>query len=86
MTRFIIILGLLIFSQKSLNAQVNLHLETIELEDTSDSNIYIYGSFNNWIPGDSLYLLTEDELNPGKYNIRLPESIILPIEFKFNRG
>ena len=53
MMRFIISLGLLLFSQGYLNAQVNINLETIELEEQSDSVVYIYGSFNNWTPGDS---------------------------------
>ena len=81
--RYLVITILLLLSQKYLIAQVTIEVDVVELEDPSDASLYLYGSFNNWTPGDSTYLLKKEN---NKYSIQLPVSIILPIEFKFNRG
>lgn len=68
-----------------INAQVELSIRTIELADTTDTQIYIAGSFNDWNYQDTSYTLVFDE-ELGIYKISLPPSIILPIELKFHRG
>ena len=66
-------------------SQVEITVRTLELADTTDSRIYINGSFNDWTVKDTLYELTYNK-DLNLYTISLPPSLILPIEFKFNRG
>lgn len=67
-------------------SQVDISIQTLELADTTDAQIYIYGSFNNWTPKDTAFALSQDPTDPKIHRISIPSSLILPIEFKFNRG
>jgi AraC-like DNA-binding protein len=67
-------------------SQVEITIRTLDLADSTDTQVYLYGSFNNWLPRDTNYLLKADNQYPTIHKITLPSSLILPIEFKFNRG
>ena len=48
----------------TVKSQVDISIQTLELADTTDAQIYIYGSFNNWTPKDTAFALSQDPIDP----------------------
>ena len=73
---------LFIFCSSVASAQVTINITSVPANTPANASIYIAGSFNNWDPGNTNYILTN---NGGTYSITLPAGAGT-IQFKFTLG
>ena len=63
--------------------EIIIRLKSIPDNTPAEEDIYLAGNFNNWNPGHSSWMLTQD--NDGHYFISIPRDRNM-LEFKFARG
>jgi AraC-like DNA-binding protein len=78
-----ILLGLLFLSGYCSHAQVTFVIETLPGATHSSDTLFLCGSFNNWDPRDTRYIVRK-QLN-GQLSVTLPRGSG-KIEYKFTRG
>ncbi len=78
---YIIIICLLVVSSCK---RVTLSLDKVPKNTPKGAQIFVAGSFNNWNPGDSKYLMTYDE-ETKQYSVDLPIGFG-NVYYKFTRG
>lgn len=74
---------MMLFISQVLIAQLTINVTSIPGNTPVNDDIYIAGNFNNWNPGDSGYVLTDD--GNGAYHVTFSPSVG-NLEFKFTRG
>lgn len=77
---FILALGLIFFTSCK---QVVIKVESIPENTPPGQPIYVTGNFNNWDPGEEIYILTLGE--DSNYFITLPPGFGI-VNYKFTRG
>lgn len=74
----------LLVASRAASAQLTIRLTASDSADPHGAPIYIAGSFNQWNPGASSWMLARNA--DGSYGITLPPTVRGAVEFKFTLG